>query len=337
MVELEEVANQSPSTRMKLARGYVRWLRRRNPEATPAEIVASLEKHYLSSVMAAGAVVSAGAVAATVGVAMMPLPGSSKAASAGARAGTSATKAALRRASKILALRGVRTGAQKAALMLPAGDQQLQFELTALFGLALAEIHGMSLDKDQADVLVYGLSNRRLSQGQIAQLAVELARAGSGVVLEPAPPDPGEWTRVLAGALPGGAAQQLLMSIQSEDIYPVADKLSDRQQAGVEYGIAAVAGGASKFAFGKDVVEASRHAFPPPPLEFTEVVGDNDQDLLGAEEDATSKESWRALRTLKESATSAGGWVKRSAKTGVQVAGSVGRSVAGVVRRGKPT
>ena len=333
MSELEEVESKPLGARMRLARSYVRWLRRRNPDATPAEIIASLEKHYLSSVMAAGAVVSAGAMAATVGVAMLPLPGSSKVTSATARAGSSATKAALGRASKILALRGVRSGAQRAALMLPAGDQQLQFELTALFGLALAEIHGMTLDKDQSDVLVYGLSNRRLSQGQVAQLAVDLARTGAGVSLESLPPDPGEWARVLAGALPGGAAQQLLLSIQSEDIYPVADALSDRQQAGVEYGIAAVAGGASKFAFGKDVVAASRQAFPPPPLEFVDVLGDEETDQPVPEGSEASKESWQAFRTLKDSATSAGGWVKRSARSGVEAASSLGHAAVGVVRR----
>mgnify|MGYP007022189283 CR=1 FL=1 len=170
-------AEPGPShRRARLARSYVRWLRRRNPDASPAEIVALLEKQYLSSVTAAGAVVSAGSLAAGVAVAMMPLPGSSKAASAGARTGKNAARAALRRASKVVAFRGVRSGVERAAMMLPAGDQQLQFELTTLFGLALADIHGLELDKEQSDVVVYGLTNRSLSQSQIAQLAAELLR-----------------------------------------------------------------------------------------------------------------------------------------------------------------
>ncbi len=319
---MTDITRETPgpsSARSRLARSYIRWLRRRNPEASPAQIVALLEKHYLSSVMAAGALVSAGTLAASVGVAMMPLPGSSKTVSAGARTGKSAARVAVRRASKIVAFRGVRRGAERAAMMLPAGDQQLQFELTTLFGLALAEIHGLALDKEQSDILVYGLSNRRLSQSQIAQLAAELVRSDPEYALAVGGSSPDQWTSLLAGALPEGAAQQLLLSIQGEDIYPVADALSEKQQAGVEYGIAAVAGGASKFAFGKDVVAASRHAFPDPPDHFPKSLNDEEAaeeevgDLENAESALGPKESRRALKMLKEGATGAGSWVKRGA------------------------
>jgi hypothetical protein len=38
-----------------------------------------------------------------------------------------------------------KSGAQRgAARLLPAGDAQLQFEITAFFALAVAEIHGMT-------------------------------------------------------------------------------------------------------------------------------------------------------------------------------------------------
>jgi hypothetical protein len=33
-------------------------------------------------------------------------------------------------------------------------DEQLQFEITAIFVLVLADTHGMDLDKDQAQALV---------------------------------------------------------------------------------------------------------------------------------------------------------------------------------------
>ena len=59
----------------------------------------------------------------------------------------------------------------------------MQFEITAVFALAIADIHGMDLDKDQALALVYGLSNERVSQKQIATMATDLSSVSAeGVV-----------------------------------------------------------------------------------------------------------------------------------------------------------
>ena len=58
--------------RRGIARKYVRWLRRRNPEATPAEIITMLERHYITAISVAGAAISVGSVAAEVGIAMIP-------------------------------------------------------------------------------------------------------------------------------------------------------------------------------------------------------------------------------------------------------------------------
>ena len=43
---------------------------------------------------------------------------------------------------------GPRLVPQRVANLLPTGDEQLQFEIAAMSALALADIHGMSLDAD---------------------------------------------------------------------------------------------------------------------------------------------------------------------------------------------
>jgi len=50
-----EIAN-AVRGRQAIARKYVRWARRRHPDATPAEIIKALERHYVIAVsVAAGA------------------------------------------------------------------------------------------------------------------------------------------------------------------------------------------------------------------------------------------------------------------------------------------
>lgn len=128
-----------------------------------------LERHYSTSITTAGALITAGAIAADIGIAMTPGVGAAAAGTKSAgqhaakKAGQEAAKPAAKNAAKIaaknMALGTAKNGAQRAAALLPAGDEQLQFEITAIFALAVADIHGMDLDKDQALALVYGLSN----------------------------------------------------------------------------------------------------------------------------------------------------------------------------------
>jgi hypothetical protein len=46
--------------RRGMARKYVRWVRRRHPDATPAEIIALLECHYITAISVAGAAITVG-------------------------------------------------------------------------------------------------------------------------------------------------------------------------------------------------------------------------------------------------------------------------------------
>ena len=51
------------SARHSIARKYVMWLRRRHPDATPADVIQMLERHYGASIGTVGAVIAASAMA----------------------------------------------------------------------------------------------------------------------------------------------------------------------------------------------------------------------------------------------------------------------------------
>jgi hypothetical protein len=312
------------SARHKIARRYVLRLRSRNPEASPAEIVATLERHYIRAITIAGGVVTAGTIAANVGIALIPGVAAGKEAGKGAArvaakgaARTVATKAAAaataKSAVKGAAKSAARTGAERAVQLLPAGDEQLQFEITAVFALAMAEVHSMSLDQEQAHALVYGLSNGRVSQQQIAVMATDLANAsdpvgGVGHTIVSGRDDWSHWANTLADTLPGGVAQDLVRTVQTGKLETVRASLSGKQQSVVEYGAGAIAGGATRFLFGSEVVEASRIAFAAPPEEFPEHLSDA---LLARTEE--QHEANRALVALEDAAKTTGSWVTSAA------------------------
>lgn len=308
------------SARHKIARRYVMRLRRRNPEVSPAEIIALLERRYVTAITVAGGVVTAGTIAANVGMALIPGVAASKEASKGAakvaakKVATKAAKTAVAKSAvKGAARSAARTGAERAVQLLPAGDEQLQFEITAVFALAVAEIHDMSLDQEQAHALVYGLSNGRVSQQQIAAMATDLAHeeaqsASVGQTIASGRNDWSHWANTLADTLPGGAAQDLVRTVQTGQLETARTALNGKQQSVIEYGVGALAGGATKFLFGGEVVEAARVAFAEAPAEFPAHL--SDALLAKAEEE---HESNRALVALEEGAKTTGAWMSNAA------------------------
>ncbi|MFI7490516.1 hypothetical protein ACIBXA_19250 [Micromonospora echinaurantiaca] len=328
-----EIAN-AVSARQAIARRYVKRVRKRNPDATPAEVITMLERHYVTAITVAGGIVTAGSIAAAVGIALMPGGGAATAAkSVGAQAAKKAGKVAAKKAGKVAAkkaakeaakavakgaaLNAARTGAQRVAALLPAGDEQLQFEITAVFALAIADIHGKVLDRDQAHALVYLLSNERVSQKQIAIMATDLASAstdgivGVGHTIASGRTDWSHWANTLADTLPGGAAQDLVRTVQTGRLETVRSGLSGRQQAAIEYGVGAVAGGVTRFVFGREVVEAARTAFAEAPSEFPEHLAVPIEVTAEEEEDEPN----RALVALEDAAKATGTWVAAAAVT----------------------
>ncbi|MGO4591571.1 hypothetical protein [Paenarthrobacter sp. 2TAF44] len=330
------------SARHSIARKYVMRIRRRRPEASPAEVIKLLERHYSTSITAAGAAITAGSIVAEVGISL--IPGGGVAAAGLKTAGKQAAKKtvqvtakeAAKLAAKNMALGAAKTGAHRVAALLPAGDQQLQFEITAIFGLALADIHGMDLDQDQAHALVYGLTNDAVSQKQIATMAKDVAETsldgvvGVGHKFALASGDWSHWATTLADTLPSGAAQSLVRTIQTGQLDTVRETLSGKQQSAIEYGVGALTGGVSRFVFGRDVVVAARSAFPEAPEEFPEHLALQDKS---SDADTRESEPSRALAALEDAAKSTGSWITGTASTvgeGVATgATAVGSGVAG--------
>ncbi|MGI5180522.1 hypothetical protein ACQEVZ_29830 [Dactylosporangium sp. CA-152071] len=347
-VELVEVdaardIEKAVSARHSIARKYVLRLRRRHPDATPAELIQLLERQYVAAISTAGAVIAAGAIVADVGIALIPVAG---AAAAGAKSASKqaakkaakeaakvAAKEATKAAAKNAALGVARTGAQRVAALLPAGDEQLQFEITAIFGLAIADIHGKHLDKDQAHALVYGLSNERVSQQQIAAMATDLASVstggavGVGHAIAAGRGDWSHWANTLADMLPGGAAQSLVRTMQTGQLDTLRMNLSGKQQATIEYGVGALAGGVTRFLFGRQVVEAARVAFADPPDTFPAHLAIPVK--VKREDEDGNAEPNRALAALEGAAKATGSWLSGAASA----AGSGVATAAGAVSR----
>jgi hypothetical protein len=324
--------------RRGIARKYVKWLRRRNPDATPAEIISMLEHHYVTAISAAGAAVTVGSIAGEIGIAMIPVVGQAAAGTkaaakeAGKKAAKEATKAAVKEttkkaAAKSAALGAAKSGAQLVAARIPAGDKQLQFEITALFALAVADIHGKDLDQEQAHALVYGLSNGRVSQKQIATMASDLAQSLNpeivGVSQTIGGKDLGHWANILADSLSGGAAQSLVRGVQTGVLEDIRGGLDGRQQAAVEYGVGALVGGITRFVFGREVVDAAQSAFSDAPDTFPAYL-----DVPAKPEKADDEPS-RALEALEDAAKAVGAGVS----TGAVAVGTGVASAADVVTR----
>ncbi|HEY2791181.1 MAG TPA: hypothetical protein VGJ28_02430, partial [Micromonosporaceae bacterium] len=183
--------------------------------------------------------------------------------------------------------------------------------ITALYALALADIHGMSLDQTQARALVYGLSNGRVGQLQIAAMAADLAdsssrpvKPGKSVVI--GHHDPSHWAETLAASLPAGEAQELMRGMQTGRL----EKLDPKKQAAVEYGVGALVGGVTRFVFGREVVDAAHEAFAVAPAEFPAHLA-----IDIPEKPEKDDEPNRALVALQSAAHSTGSWVGDSAQT----------------------
>jgi hypothetical protein len=331
--------------RRAIARKYLMKLRRRHPDATPVELIHILERHYGTAITAAGAAITVGAIAADVAIAMIPVAGPAAAGvkSASQHAGKSAAKSALKVAVKGAALGAAKKGAQQAAGLLPAGDEQLQFEITAIFGLALADIHGMVLDKDQAHALVYGLTNDRVSQQQIATMATDVAEFSSegavGVAhnIREGRQDWSHWANTLADTLPGGAAQSLVRTIQTGQLDGVRENLGEKQQAVIEYGVGALAGGVTRFVFGREVIQAARDAFAAAPEAFPAHL---ELPLNAKHNDDREDEPNAAIAALEDAAKATGMWIAGAAEavggtvaSGAVAAGAGVASAAGTVTR----
>jgi hypothetical protein len=316
--DAEREIAKAVSGRQAIARKYVRWVRRRNPDATPAEIIKALERHYVTAISVAGGIVTAGSLAVSL------MPGGGKAGVKAAAIGLAKTAAATN--------------------LLAGGDEQLKFEITAMFGLALADVHSLAYDQDQAKALVYGLSNSRVSQAQITSFTTDLAKASPSSAVDmgrriaDGRDDWSHWASTLANSLPGDGAKSLVESIQGGKLEDLRGRLGKRRQTAAEVGLGAVLSGASRFVFGREVVRRAQGAFPPAPEAFPDHLAVEIQ-----EQPDKGDEPNRALLALESAAQATGAWVGGAATavgSGVAAAAStvldgakhLGTGLAGLMR-----
>src|SRR5882724_8355344 len=64
---LSQIIERGARVQGPAVKAYVDRLRQHNPDATPADVVKKLEKHYLAAVMASGAAVGSAAVLPGIG------------------------------------------------------------------------------------------------------------------------------------------------------------------------------------------------------------------------------------------------------------------------------
>jgi len=101
--------------------------------------------------------------------------------------------------------------------------------------------------------------------------------------------------------------------------------LTDNQQAAVEYGVGALAGGVTRFLFGREVVDAARVAFADAPDEFPPHLA----IAVKAKPDDIDAEPNQALAALEDAAKAIGHRISDAAN----VAGAGVTTAAGAVTR----
>ncbi|MCG7415004.1 hypothetical protein MHK74_10580 [Microbacterium aurum] len=213
---------------------YLRTVRREKPDATPVEILKELDSRYVATVTITSTGVGASAAIPGVGI---PI-----------------------------------------ALGMGVADLLFFYETSALYVLAVAELHGIPVtDPERAKPLVLGTLLGQKSQSEISKLV--LAALPGGVSVSAARQTAGKtlpkgWGDVLTQQLPDSALAPLAIVIGRESL-----KLGGKLGAGtaakaIPFGVGAVIGGVGSFTFGRDVVKASRIAFPATPEAFPEWLED---------------------------------------------------------------
>jgi hypothetical protein len=189
---------------------YLDWIRARRPDASPADVVGLLERHYRSAVTGLGA--ASGGAAAVPGV------------------GTAASLA---------------SGAAEITAFVTA---------TAMFVLAMAELHGVPISDPQL--------RRTLV------LAVLLGDAGVAVLEGGAASAP-HWAQVLGRS----GTKDKIAGVNARLAHLLVTRFGARQGAllmgrALPLGVGAGIGAAGNAALARSAISSARKAFGPPPAAF---------------------------------------------------------------------
>ncbi|WP_371580726.1 hypothetical protein [Streptomyces sp. NBC_01314] len=200
---------QTPLVRKNIARA-----RQRNPEATPAQVIRSLERMYVSALSGTGAAVGATAAAPGVG-----------------------------------------TGV---ALALSAGETLSSLELSALFALSVAEVHGVPIDE--------------VERRRTIVMGIMLGGSGSTTITKVAERTGQHWGRQVVAKVPVETLRQINKILGKNFITKYGTKQGIIVLGRVApFGIGAVIGGGANAALAALAVRAGRRAFGPPPTSWPEL------------------------------------------------------------------
>ncbi|WP_197523345.1 hypothetical protein [Actinokineospora pegani] len=185
--------------------------RQRNPEATPAQVIRTLERMYVSSLTGTGAAVGGAAAAPAVGTGI--------------------------------------------ALALSAGEAFTSLELSTLFALSVAEVHGVPLDE--------------VERRRTIVLGILLGEAGSTTIGKVAERTGQHWGRQLVAKVPVSTLRRVNSVLGRNFVTKYGAKQGIIVLGRVApFGIGAVIGGGANAAVAALAVRAARRAFGPPPASW---------------------------------------------------------------------
>ncbi|MGU3497327.1 hypothetical protein [Mycobacterium sp. C31M] len=207
---LSQILERSTRLQGPAVTAYVDRMRKQRPDATPAEIITALEKHYLAAVMASGAAV--GSAAAFPGIGTL------------------------------------------AAMSAVAGESLVFLEATAVFTLAVAEVHGIpAAHRERRRALVLSVLVGEDGKGAVADLI------GGGRTS-------GSWISDGAATLPLPAVSQLNNRLVKYFVKKYALKRGAIAFGKLlPVGVGAVVGGMGNRLMGKKIVRNAQLAFGNPP------------------------------------------------------------------------
>ncbi|MGC4816844.1 hypothetical protein [Micromonospora sp. DT63] len=197
------IAIQNPLVQKNIARS-----RQRNPEATPAEVIRSLERMYVSALTGTGAAVGGAAAAPGVGTGI--------------------------------------------ALALSAGEALSSLEMSALFALSIAEVHGVRIDE--------------IERRRTIVMGIMLGGSGSATITKVAERTGQHWGRQIVAKVPLETLRQINKILGKNFITKYGTKQGIIVLGRVApFGIGMVIGGGANAALATLAVRAGRRAFGPPP------------------------------------------------------------------------
>ncbi|GGV16329.1 hypothetical protein GCM10010182_41450 [Actinomadura cremea] len=206
-----ELLDKAINSQSVLVRKNITRARHRNPEATPAQVIRTLERMYVSTLTGTGAAVG----------------------------GTAAAP-------------GVGTGV---ALALSAGETLSSLEMSVLFALSVAEVHGVPIDE--------------IERRRTIVMGIMLGGSGTTTISKVAERTGQHWGRQVVAKVPVETLRQINKILGKNFVTKYGTKQGIIVLGRVApFGIGAVIGGGANAAMATLTVRAGRRAFGPPPASW---------------------------------------------------------------------